>query len=60
MKESDKIELYDFFFKKSDKLEDFHSWWKSMNLKYPENFPLFLKECDWEEQFNFYCEERNN
>jgi len=42
-----------------DKLEDFRKWWNANNDKDSINWPLVLRPGEWDEQFDFYCDERN-
>lgn len=42
--------------KHNNKLSAFHAYWEFKHREDPTNFPLNLREGDWDEQFDIFCE----
>ena len=48
--------MEDWWTKHNNKLSAFHSYWEFKNHEDPQNFPLFLGEGNWDEQFGIFCD----
>lgn len=49
-----KIELRDWWQKETSSLFQFMAWWFNSHLEDPRNFPLTLREGDWDEQYTLF------
>lgn len=51
------ITLQEWKTHQENKLRAFELYWKSQIQSDPENFPEKMSKGDWDEQFDFFCEE---
>jgi len=54
------VNLDYWFSQQMEKLENFRDWWRECHKNDGLNWPMVLRPGDWDEQFDFYCDERNN
>ena len=43
-----------------DQLSRFFDHWEAMHAKLPDHYPLEMEAGDWDEQFDLFCEPRED
>lgn len=51
------ITLQQWKTQREEKLRAFELYWKSMVDQDPKDFPANIPAADWDEQFEFFCDE---
>ena len=51
------VNLGTFAYAEMQRIARFESWWNGMHEQEPDNYPMFLLDSEWEEQYKCWQEE---